>query len=247
MKKDNKISIKPYGKDESSKKEEIAEMFNSISSKYDFLNHFLSMGIDKLWRKKVIRNLAKYKPAKMLDIATGTGDFAYEALKLKPKEIIGLDISDGMLEMGNIKMKKRGVDNIIKLSNGDSEDIKFEDNTFEAITVGFGVRNFQNLDKGLAEMNRVLKPGYALAVLEFSKPKSFPIKQSYAFYSKYIIPFFGKRISKNEVAYKYLPESIAVFPEGQDFLNRMEGVGFTNLKMIPVTGGIATIYIGEKK
>jgi demethylmenaquinone methyltransferase / 2-methoxy-6-polyprenyl-1,4-benzoquinol methylase len=247
MKKDNKISIKPYGEEGTSKKEEIATTFNNISAKYDFLNHFLSVGIDKLWRKKVIKMIKPFQPKKMLDIATGTGDFALESLKLEPKEIIGIDISQGMLSVGNTKMKKKGVDNIIKLKLGDSEDLPFEDGSFESITVGFGVRNFQNLEKGLGEMCRVLKKGYPCAVLEFSKPKRFPVKQFYGFHSKYVIPFFGKRISKDETAYKYLPESIAVFPEGEDFVKIMEKVGFEKVKSRQVSGGIATIYLGIKK
>lgn len=238
--------VKPYGNDDKSKKEEVAEMFNNISAKYDFLNHFLSLGIDKLWRKKAIKMLVELKPKRILDIATGTGDFALEALSLKPEEIIGMDISEGMLAMGREKMVKRKVDHIISMRLGDSENLPFEDNYFDALTVGFGVRNFENLEKGLAEMLRVVRPEGKLLILEFSKPKKFPVKQYYAFHSKYIIPFFGKRISKDEKAYAYLPESVAAFPEGQNFENILISLGYKEVKSTLVSGGIATIYAGTK-
>ncbi len=238
--------VKPYGNDDKSKKEEVAEMFNNISAKYDFLNHFLSLGIDKLWRKKAIKMLIDIKPKRILDIATGTGDFALEALSLKPEEVVGIDISEGMLSMGREKMVKRKVDHIISMRLGDSENLPFEDNYFDALTVGFGVRNFENLEIGLAEMLRVVRPGGKLLILEFSKPKKFPVKQYYAFHSKYIIPFFGKRISKDEKAYAYLPESVAAFPEGKDFENILISVGYREVKSTLVSGGIATIYAGTK-
>lgn len=238
--------VKPYGDVNRSKKEEVAEMFNNISGKYDFLNHFLSLGIDKIWRRKAVNLLRPLKPKAILDLATGTGDFALESLKLNPERIVGIDISEGMLEVGSKKMKDRGVDHIISLQLGDSEDLPFEDNTFDAFTVGFGVRNYQNLEKGLGEMLRVLRPGGMGVVLEFSKPKRFPVKQYYAFHSRYIIPFFGKRISKDEKAYAYLPESVAAFPEGEDFLTILRQVGYRDVKAKPVGGGIATIYCGIK-
>ena len=238
--------VKPYGNVDKSKKEEVAEMFNNISAKYDFLNHFLSLGIDKLWRKKAVKMLAEIKPKRILDIATGTGDFAIESLKLNPDEIVGMDISEGMLAMGREKMVKRKVDHIISMRLGDSENLPFEDNYFDALTVGFGVRNFENLEKGLSEMLRVVRPGGKLLILEFSKPKKFPVKQYYAFHSKYIIPFFGKRISKDEKAYAYLPESVAAFPEGQNFENILISLGYKNVKSTMVSGGIATIYAGTK-
>ena len=165
--------VKPYGDSSKSKKEEVAEMFNNISAKYDFLNHFLSLGIDKLWRKKAVKMLRSVNPTRILDIATGTGDFALESLVLKPTQIVGLDISSGMLEHGRVKMKKKGVDHIITMQQGDSEDIPYEDNYFDGLTVGFGVRNFENLEKGLGEMLRVVRPGGKLIILEFSKPKKF--------------------------------------------------------------------------
>ncbi len=242
-----KTIVKPYNRDKSSKKEEVAEMFNNISKRYDFLNHFLSLGIDRRWRKKGIRRLREIEPKKILDIATGTGDFAIAALKLNPDEVIGVDISEGMLDVGIEKMKRKGHDNVITLKLGDSEDLSFEDNYFDALTVGFGVRNYENLEKGLADMLRVLRPGGKAIILEFSKPKKFPMKQLFGFYSKRIIPFFGKRISKDERAYAYLPESVAAFPEGQAFLGILTKVGYSKVELKKVTGGIATIYSGIKK
>lgn len=239
-------TVKPYNKVESSKKEEVAEMFNNISKRYDFLNHFLSLGIDKIWRRKAIKMLKESNPKRILDIATGTGDFAIAALKLKPEEIVGVDISEGMLDVGKQKMKRKAVDNIIKLQLGDSEKLPFESNSFDALTVGFGVRNYENLEKGLQEMHRVLKEQGSAVILEFSKPKKFPIKQLFGFYSKRLIPFFGKRISKDERAYRYLPESVAAFPEGKDFVDIMERNGYRNVKTKLVSGGIATIYFGTK-
>lgn len=238
--------VKPYNKEQSSKKEEVAEMFDNISKRYDFLNHFLSLGIDKIWRKKAIRSLKAIAPQRMLDIATGTGDFALAALKLKPKEIIGVDISQGMLNVGKEKMKRKGVDQIIKMQLGDSEALPFEDNYFDALTVGFGVRNYENLEAGLADMLRVLRPEGKAVILEFSKPKHFPVKQFFGFYSKYLIPFFGKRISKDSRAYTYLPESVAAFPEGQAFMDIMTKTGYKNVEARTVSGGIATIYSGIK-
>jgi demethylmenaquinone methyltransferase / 2-methoxy-6-polyprenyl-1,4-benzoquinol methylase len=238
--------VKPYGNSEKSKKEEVAEMFNNISAKYDFLNHFLSLGIDKIWRKKAVKMLKEIKPQRILDIATGTGDFAIESLSLNPKEVVGLDISEGMLEKGREKMIKRKIDHIISMQLGDSENIPYEDNYFDALTVGFGVRNFENLEKGLSEMLRVVRPGGKILILEFSKPKKFPVKQYYAFHSKYIIPFFGKRISKDEKAYAYLPESVAAFPEGREMELILEKLNYKNVKSHLVSGGIATIYAGTK-
>ncbi len=238
--------VKPYGNADKSKKEEVAEMFNNISEKYDFLNHFLSLGIDKLWRKKAVKMLKPLNPKRILDIATGTGDFALEALSLQPTEVIGVDISEGMLSKGREKMVKRKVDHIISMRLGDSENLPFEDNYFDALTVGFGVRNFENLEKGLAEMLRVVRPGGKLLILEFSKPKKFPVKQYYAFHSKYIIPFFGKRISKDDKAYAYLPESVAAFPEGVAMENILTKLGYKNVHSTLVSGGIATIYAGTK-
>jgi demethylmenaquinone methyltransferase/2-methoxy-6-polyprenyl-1,4-benzoquinol methylase len=237
--------VKPYN-EEQGKKEQVAQMFNNISHKYDFLNHFLSMGIDKLWRKRAINLLRPDAPKEILDIASGTGDFALEALKLQPNRVVGMDISVGMLEKGREKMKKRKVDHIISMEVGDSENLPFGDNSFDAVTVGFGVRNFENLEKGLGEMLRVLRPGKTAVILEFSKPRKFPVKQSFNFYSKRIIPFIGRMVSKDKAAYTYLPESVAAFPEGQDFLDILSKVGYKDVKSRPVSGGIATIYYGKK-
>jgi demethylmenaquinone methyltransferase/2-methoxy-6-polyprenyl-1,4-benzoquinol methylase len=241
-----KKEVKPYGDSNKSKKEEVAQMFDNISAKYDFLNHFLSLGIDKIWRKKAVNMLREINPTKILDIATGTGDFAIQSLTLHPEEVIGVDISEGMLEKGREKMVKRKIDHIISMRSGDSEDLPFEDNYFDALTVGFGVRNFQNLEIGLAEMLRVVRPGGKLIILEFSKPKRFPVKQYYAFHSKYIIPFFGKTISKDASAYSYLPESVAAFPEGKDFEDILVKLGYKSVGAKLVAGGIATIYFGTK-
>ena len=242
---DQKV-VKPYNDASKSKKEEVAEMFNNISKRYDFLNHFLSLGIDKIWRKKAIAELKEINPTRILDIATGTGDFALAALKINPKEVVGIDISEGMLAVGKEKMIAKKVDNIISMQLGDSENLPFEDNYFDGLTVGFGVRNFENLEKGLAEMLRVIRPGGKAIILEFSKPKNFPIKQVFGFYSKYFIPFFGKNISKDEKAYAYLPESVQAFPEGDNFKAILTKVGYKNVTSILVSGGIATIYIGRK-
>jgi len=221
-------------------------MFNRISKKYDFLNHFLSMGIDKLWRKKAIRLLSEKPVESLLDIATGTGDFAIEALKLNPKQVIAADISEGMLQVGKDKVKKKKIDHIISFELGDAENLRFENDSFDAITVGFGVRNFENLEKGLADMYRVLKPSGQVAILEFSKPRKFPIKQLYHFYFLNILPFVGRIVSKDASAYTYLPESVQEFPDGQKFLNIMEKIGYKNIKQHPVSFGIASIYMGEK-
>jgi len=240
-----RTEVKPYNS-EKSKKEEVAEMFNNISGKYDFLNHFLSLGIDKLWRKRAVKEMKAIQPKKILDIATGTGDFALASLKLHPEKVVGIDISSGMLEVGKDKMRKKKVDNIISMQLGDSENLPFDDNYFDALTVGFGVRNFENLEKGLSEMLRVIRPGGKAIILEFSKPKKFPIKQGFGVISKYIIPFFGKLISKDDKAYSYLPESVAAFPEGREFELILEKLQYKNVKSILVSSGIATIYVGTK-
>ncbi|MGF1637553.1 MAG: bifunctional demethylmenaquinone methyltransferase/2-methoxy-6-polyprenyl-1,4-benzoquinol methylase UbiE [Cyclobacteriaceae bacterium] len=238
--------VVPYKEKEETKKKQVAEMFDSISPRYDFLNHLLSLGIDIYWRKRAIKLLKKHKPDQILDIATGTGDFAIEALKLKPSKVIGVDISDGMLEIGRKKMKRLGHQNIIELRNGDSENLNFDDNTFDAVIVAFGVRNFENLNAGLESMYRVLKPGGKVVVLEFSKPRKFPFKQLYNFYFKAVLPIIGKVISKDNAAYTYLPESVQAFPDGQEFLNHLNQAGFNENKCIPLTFGISSIYFGEK-
>lgn len=238
--------VVPYKDQSKGKKEQVADMFDSISPKYDFLNHLLSGGIDIIWRKKAIRLLKNKGIKTVLDIATGTGDFAIETLKIQPDKIIGVDISEGMLSFGKEKIKKLGLENKITLQVGDSENLPFEDKSFDAITVSFGVRNYENLEKGLTDMLRVLKPGGYCLILEFSNPKKFPMKQLYAFYSKYMLPILGKLISKDPAAYSYLPESVQAFPDGKDFLEIYQKVGYSKTEWIPMTGGICSIYLGRK-
>lgn len=238
--------VTPY-QTQSSKKEQVAEMFNNISGTYDFLNHFLSLGIDIIWRRKAIKELKAINPQTMLDVATGTGDFAFESISiLQPQKIIGVDISEGMLAIAEKKIKERNLSNVFSVQLGDSEGLNFENDTFDAITVAFGVRNYENLEKGLADMLRVLKPNGKIVILEFSKPRKFPIKQLYHFYFKYITPFFGKLFSKDKKAYTYLPESVAAFPDGATFTALMEKVGYKNTKHRPLTFGISAIYTGIK-
>ncbi|WP_443939929.1 bifunctional demethylmenaquinone methyltransferase/2-methoxy-6-polyprenyl-1,4-benzoquinol methylase UbiE [Pedobacter sp. MW01-1-1] len=240
-------NITPYQVENATKKEQVATMFNNISGTYDFLNHFLSLGIDVLWRKKAIKELVALQPRKMLDVATGTGDFAFEAIKkLQPEKVVGVDISEGMLEVAKKKIAERHLTEVFSVQLGDSEGLHFEDNTFDAITVGFGVRNFEHLEEGLRDMHRVLKPNGKIVVLEFSKPRVFPVKQLYNFYFKNVTPFFGKLFSKDSRAYEYLPESVAAFPDGDDFLALMEKVGFKNTKQKTLTFGISSIYTGIK-
>lgn len=238
--------ITPYA-DTASKKEQVAKMFNNISGTYDFLNHFLSLGIDIIWRRKAIRELSSIQPRMILDVATGTGDFAFEAIQiLHPDKVIGVDISEGMLAVAKNKIKERNLGHLFSVQLGDSEGLHFEDNTFDAITVAFGVRNYENLEKGLADMLRVLKPEGKIVILEFSKPKAFPVKQGYNFYFKYITPFFGRLFSKDKKAYTYLPESVAAFPDGTAFTKLMDKVGYKNTKHRPLTFGISAIYTGIK-
>lgn len=240
------MTVIPYKEQQGGKKEQVATMFNNISKKYDFLNHFLSLGIDILWRKKAIKLLKPYQPKVILDVATGTGDFALEALSLNPTKIIGIDISEGMLAVGKNKVKERGVEAIIDLQLGDSENLPFENNYFDAYTVGFGVRNFENLEKGLSEMLRILKPNGKAIILEFSKPKKIPIKQLYNFYFNNILPTIGKLVSKDNAAYTYLPESVNAFPEGSEFVKILTNLGYKEVKNIPLMFGIASIYTGTK-
>ncbi|MEQ9100037.1 MAG: bifunctional demethylmenaquinone methyltransferase/2-methoxy-6-polyprenyl-1,4-benzoquinol methylase UbiE [Imperialibacter sp.] len=240
------MTVVPYKEKEGSKKAQVAEMFNNISRRYDFLNHFLSLGIDIVWRKKAVRELKEIKPKQILDIATGTGDFAIEALSLKPDKVIGVDISEGMLAMGKKKIARMKLEDKVELQMGDSEKLLFDDNTFDAVIVAFGVRNFENLEKGLADMWRVLKPGGKVVVLEFSKPTRFPMKQLYSFYFKYILPIIGRMISKDRAAYTYLPESVKAFPDGVLFTNILDRVGFKKTICKPQTFGICSIYTGIK-
>lgn len=245
--------VTPYNISDRSKKQQVAEMFNNIAPRYDFLNHFLSLGIDILWRRKAIRLLKKSFSGKnsshaprLLDIATGTGDFAIEAMALDPEKVTGVDISEKMLAVGKEKIKKLSLENKIELLPADSEALPFENNSFDAITVGFGVRNFENLEKGLSEMHRVLRQNGSAVILEFSKPEKFPVKQLYHFYFKNILPLAGKIISKDNRAYTYLPESVSAFPHGKVFLEIMKKNGFRNVRQVPLSFGIASLYIGEK-
>jgi demethylmenaquinone methyltransferase / 2-methoxy-6-polyprenyl-1,4-benzoquinol methylase len=240
------MSVTPYKNQSAGKKEQVATMFNNIAHRYDFLNHALSLGIDILWRKKAIRLLKKDNPKRILDIATGTGDFAIEALSLNPEKVVGLDISEGMLEVGRKKLKNKNLQGKIELITGDSEAIPFENNSFDAITVGFGVRNFENLEKGLMEMSRVLSTNGKAVIIEVSQPKKFPVKQVYNLYFSYILPLIGKIISKDNAAYTYLPESVKAFPDGEDFLKIFRKCGFTEVKYHPLMFGIASLYIGKK-
>ena len=239
-------TITPYKDKNISKKEQVATMFNNIAYRYDFLNQLLSLGIHKGWRKKSIQLLQASQPKLILDIATGTADFAIEAMKLNPDTVIGVDISEGMLKLGVEKINKLGLQHKIDLKLGDSENLLFDDNTFDAITVGFGVRNFENLEKGIADIYRVLKPGGNVIILEFSKPRQFPIKQLYKFYFKYITPFIGKLFSKDSAAYTYLPESVNAFPDGDAFLTILNKAGFKEAKALILAFGIASIYIATK-
>lgn len=240
------LTVVPYKEDQAGKKQQVARMFDSISPKYDFLNHFLSLGIDIRWRKKAIRKLQDLNPKIILDVATGTGDFAIEALALNPDRVIGVDISEGMLEMGRKKMKTLGHETIIELRTGDSENLPFEDNKMDAVIVAFGVRNFENLEKGISEMYRVLRPGGRMVILEFSKPRSFPFKQLYNFYFNFILPKIGRLISRDPAAYTYLPESVQAFPDGEEFTRILKRIGFNQTACEPLTFGISSLYLGTK-
>lgn len=219
-------------------------MFDAIAPRYDLLNRVLSLGIDQSWRRKAVNLLRDDHPKRILDVATGTADLAIEAVNLDPQSIVGVDISDQMLKVGREKVKRLGLSERITLRHGDSERLPFSDAQFDAILVAFGVRNFENLDRGLAEMRRVLRPGGALVVLEFSHPQAFPMKQLYSFYSRFILPNVGGVISKDKGAYKYLPESVARFPSGDAFLERMGAAGYQDLMWKPLTSGIASLYKG---
>lgn len=229
------------------KKEQVAGMFDDIAYRYDFLNRFLSGGLDVGWRKKALGYLKELHPQKILDVATGTADVAIMASALlKPNRIVGIDISDGMLEIGRQKVARLNLQNTIELLNGDSETINFENDTFDAVTVAFGVRNFQNLEKGISEIFRVLRPGGKLVVLEFSKPKLPLVKSFYNLYMKVVTPNMGKLFSKNRSAYQYLDESIRKFPEGNEFVKILDNTGYINTQCKPLSLGICSIYCGEK-
>jgi demethylmenaquinone methyltransferase/2-methoxy-6-polyprenyl-1,4-benzoquinol methylase len=240
------MSVVPYHKEKAGKKEQVARMFDNISYRYDFLNHFLSLGIDRVWRRKAIQTLYELKPRVILDVATGTGDFAIQSLALQPDKEIGIDISEGMLAQGRIKLEEMQLTDKVELLSGDSENIPFPENKFDAVTVAFGVRNFEDLVAGLSEIYRVLRPNGKVVILEFSKPQQFPFKQVYNFYFNVILPKLGRLISKDPAAYSYLPESVNAFPDGDRFVTILRNVGFKNTTCKTLTFGISSIYTGQK-
>jgi demethylmenaquinone methyltransferase/2-methoxy-6-polyprenyl-1,4-benzoquinol methylase len=231
---------------ENKSKNKVRAMFDSIARNYDFLNHFLSMGIDRYWRRKLIFELKKYQPEKIVDIAAGTADLSILAAKKGIRNITGVDLSSEMIRVGNEKIEKLNLQSLITLKEGDAENLSFNDNSFDAATIAYGVRNFENLEKGLKEISRILKQGKPLLILEFSKPDNFIIRWLYNLYSKFFIPAVGKLISGNSNAYKYLPESIKEFPSGNDFLLILKNCGYSSVRMYKLTFGISTLYIGEK-
>lgn len=238
-------SVTPYNS-EQEKKEQVAQMFDNIANRYDLLNSILSLGIHKGWRKKCVKILTQKSPKHILDVATGTGDFAIECAKLKPEKIIGIDISEGMMQFGREKLKKMNLDSLITLESGNAETVDFPDNSFDAIVVGFGVRNFQNLEKGLSNLFRMLKPNGQLVVLEFSYPKNAFVKAIYNFYFSYITPIIGKLFSKDTRAYSYLTESVKAFPHNENFLAILDNIGYKRTFYKRLTFGIAAIYVGSK-
>lgn len=237
--------ITPYNSTDS-KKEQVAKMFDNIAFRYDFLNSLLSMGIHKGWRRKCVARIKEIQPKQILDVATGTGDFAIESAKLDPDKVTGIDISEGMMQFGREKLEKLHLDKLIELQLGDAETVTFPDNSFDAITVGFGVRNFENLEKGLTNLFRILRSGGKIVILEFSYPRNFPIKQLYTFYFSYITPAIGKIFSKDSRAYSYLPESVKAFPDNERFVEIMTKCGFKNAKFTSLTFGVAAIYEAGK-
>ena len=241
--------VKPYEAD-GSKTQQVSKMFDNIARHYDFLNHFLSLGIDKIWRRKMIAELVEVQPKRILDVATGTADVAINTikqLKIKDLKIVGVDISNEMLNVGRKKIVTEGVSEVIELQLADSENLPFEGNKFDAVTVAYGVRNFENLERGLAEMHRVLNANGKIVVLEFSRPRLFPFRQLFNFYFKNILPTIGKLTSKDARAYSYLYESVQAFPDGDDFLTVLNKVGFKNTSCTSLTLGICSLYVGYKK
>lgn len=239
--------VKPYKNSNLSKKEQVTKMFDTISKEYDGLNRVISFGIDVKWRKKVVKIVGKNQPNSILDIATGTGDLAINLTKTNAEKIVGLDISEGMLKVGRSKITKRNLSETIEMVLGDSEELPFEDNSFDAITVAFGIRNFENLEQGLSEILRVLKPSGIFVILETSVPTKFPFKQGYNIYTKGIMPIIGKVFSRDKVAYSYLSESASIFPYGERLNNILSKIGFINPVAMPQTFGVATIYTATKQ
>ena len=239
-------NVKPYKDSDLGKKEQVKEMFDTISKEYDGLNRVISFGIDVKWRKKVVAMVMDHKAESVLDIATGTGDLAIQFAQSGIKKVTGLDLSPGMLEIGRQKIASKGFENQVEMIQGDSENLPFEDNTYDAATVAFGVRNFEQLEKGLSEIRRVLKKGGLLVVLETSVPTKTPFKQGYRFYTKYILPMIGRIFSKDRSAYAYLSESAAAFPYGEEFNNILKKIGFIAMENRPQTFGVATIYTAIK-
>jgi demethylmenaquinone methyltransferase / 2-methoxy-6-polyprenyl-1,4-benzoquinol methylase len=228
------------------RKQQVQVMFNDIAGRYDLLNHLLSMGIDRGWRNKLVKLMSKDHPRRILDLATGTADLAIAAVALNPENITGTDIAEEMLAIGQEKLNKLGLQDKITLLKADSENLPFKDGEFDAAMVAFGVRNYENLPKGLSEMCRVLKPGSRAFILEFSKPQKFPVKQLFGFYSRFILPVIGRIVSKHSTAYSYLPESVAAFPQDKHFLKIMIESGFSQAEFISLSFGITNLYIGQK-
>lgn len=244
---EEKPAVTPYQNTEESKKVQVERMFDKIAPKYDLLNRVLSLGVDVWWRRRALSNLKAQQPKEILDVATGTADVAILAAKmLKPNRVVGIDIANQMLDIGRSKITKEHLDEIIMLETGDSEHLQFPDQSFDAVTVAFGVRNFENLNAGLAEMLRILRPGGQAVILEFSRPQLFPFKQLYNAYFKYVLPLIGRLTSRDVRAYSYLFESVQAFPEGADFLNILSKTGYQNPRCERLTLGICSIYVAEK-
>jgi demethylmenaquinone methyltransferase/2-methoxy-6-polyprenyl-1,4-benzoquinol methylase len=240
------MDVKPYNNLPGTKKEQVVRMFDGISARYDLLNRVLSLGIDRIWRKKAMACLKPLQPRTILDIATGTGDFALEALALQPEKIIGVDISAGMLSIGKEKISKRNLSDKIEMVLADSENLPFANNMFDAVTVGFGVRNFENLEQGLSEIRRVLRPGGMVVILEFSQPRPGLWSALYLFYFKHILPRIGRWVSRDSSAYSYLPASVEAFPSGNAFVQILNKVGFNRVTCKPLTFGISSVYTACK-
>ena len=238
--------VTPYNDTTRTKKEQVEEMFDNIAHRYDFLNHLLSLGIDITWRRKAVNFISTIQPKKILDVASGTGDFAFEALRLKPEKITGFDLSEGMISYGRAKATKLNVADKVEFIKGDSEKMPFADNSFDAVTVGFGVRNFENLEVGLREMYRVTRVGGKIAILEASQPQNTIIRALFGLYFGHVVPLIGRLFSKDARAYSYLPESVRAFPEGFEFIKILENIGFRNIKWQPLTFGACAFYSMEK-